>query len=413
MQNYIFDNTKDTSVKDFEIIDDLITTLKTRFTTYGYQQVRTSTFEYYDLYTSITGTVNKDEMIKVIDPSGNVLVMRPDVTIPITRMTALDKYKSSDESRLYYVLDVFRQSQNEHKERTQAGIEYFGENSPESDAEVIMLAIHTLKDLGFKNFKIEIGHAGFFKELIEHVQLSQHELEQLQTYIQSKNIAEIEPFLKTLTVEPTVRSAIEAIPLLYGDPIMVIQKAKQVIQNENMQLKLQNLIDVFDVLHAYGVEDYVVMDLGLINNMNYYSGIIFQGYVEDFGKPVLMGGRYNNLAEQFSDEVPAIGFAFEIDYLFQAMKQQYSPLQEKTLVDFIVYYDTEKQSEALFTAYRLREDGYNVLTYSTGNRAKAQIPETTIQYKKSLNLLIYENKEIQFQDSNELLQLIQDPKEDA
>lgn len=414
MQKYLFDSTNDTSVQDFQIRDNLITTLKNRFNTYGYKQVRTTTFEYYDLYSSITGTVNKDEMIKVVDTSGKVLVLRPDVTIPITRMIVSNKQRLLGESRFFYVLDVFRQSyeQTEKKETTQAGIECFGESTPENDAEVIALAIHTLKDLGFETFKLEVGHAGFFKELVNQLALSKNELEQLQTLIQSKNLAEIEPFLYNLSVDKELREAIQTIPLLYGGPDDVIKRANEIVLNDEMQQTIKNLSDVFEVLKAYGVDDSVVFDLGLINNMNYYSGIIFQGFVASLGKPVLMGGRYDHLAEQFNTSTPAIGFACEVDTLLQAMTQQSQGTHATPSADMIIYYEKFKQKDALLTANSLRDAGYRILTY-TMDHTNTKLRATCIAYfENEQNRVVDRSRTTEFTNHNELVQLLQEGMRD-
>ncbi|GAB3045919.1 ATP phosphoribosyltransferase regulatory subunit [Virgibacillus ainsalahensis] len=413
MQNYIMSSDRDTIVEDFQIRDNLITTLKKRFSTYGFQQVRTSTFEYYDLYNSITGTVNKDEMLKVIDASGRVLVLRPDVTIPITRMVASNEDISPENLRLFYVLDAFRQSsdQADKKESTQAGVEYFGQNIPENNAEVAMLAIHTLKDLGFTNFKLEIGHAGFFKELIKQASITQQELEQLQALIQSKNLADINPFLTKLEIDNDLKSAIQSIPLLYGNPNDVIEQAEKIIRNENMKLLLQSLVEVYDVMKNYGVEDSIVFNLGLINNMNYYSGIIFQGFVEDFGKPVVMGGRYDHLGEQFGKPMPAIGFAFDIDDLLLARRQQNLSFQQNTQADAIIFYEKEKQEDAFNAGYQLRNKGYQVLTFRTGTMADdATLATNKIYYQNGQNLLISHDRREIFVQLDELVSLLQDRK---
>src|SRR5690625_247650 len=149
-----------------KIKNELIADLKHRFSLYGYQEVHSPTFEDYDLYASIRKTVNKDDMIKVIDRTGKVLVLRPDGTIPITRLTATDPGINDSEQRLFYVFNVYREAEKGKKETTQAGVELFGNKRPEADAEIISLAVETLKEIGFENFAIEIGHAGFFKELI-------------------------------------------------------------------------------------------------------------------------------------------------------------------------------------------------------------------------------------------------------
>ena len=417
MQKYVTDTNRNKNVEDFQMRDELIATLKNRFTTYGYRQVRTQTFEYYDMYTDIIGTVNKDEMIKVIDTTGKVLVLRPDVTIPITRITAANQNSNDFNQRLFYVLDVFRQAGGlpNQKESTQAGVEFFGENTPEVDSEVIMLAIHTLKDLGFKNFKIEIGHAGFFKELVQQAALSEQELDQLQTLIQSKNLGEIELLLKDLPIENELKTAIQSIPMLYGEPASVIQQAEKSILSNQMQLVLQNLIDVYKVLEDYGVTDNIAFNLGLINNMNYYSGIIFQGFADNIGQPVVMGGRYDNLGKQFDHEMPAIGFAFEVDFLLLAIQQQGRANSRDQEIDAIIYYTKEKQKEALTTASELRNQNYQVLTFSKEAVSLKSLPSRYIViYENEENIVINQDndKKQPFLEMNELTSLLDDIKED-
>ncbi|MFD1850815.1 ATP phosphoribosyltransferase regulatory subunit [Oceanobacillus bengalensis] len=413
MQRYVMDNNKNTNAQDFLVRDQVIQVLKNRFHTYGYKQVRTQAFESYDMYSNIIGTINKDEMIKVIDSYGKVLVLRPDVTIPLTRTTALNKAISSKNQRLFYVLDVFRQSteQIDQKESTQAGIECFGENSPEIDSEVIMMATHTLKDLDFNNFKIEIGHAGFFKELLELTNLNNHEIEILQSLIQSKNLAEIEPFLSSLSIEENIKKAIETIPMMYGNPRQVIEQAKSIILNDSMQKILQNLIDVYDILQDCNVDHAVLYNLGLINNMNYYSGIIFQGFVDTIGKPVLMGGRYDRLGEQFGKPTPAIGFAFEVDYLIHALNQEGSTDKQDTFVDVTIIYDKEKQKEALLAAYELRDTGYQVLIDRAEEKLNTVTSTFRVQFSNVQHSILIQNKKQEFKHSAELFSIIR--KEDV
>ncbi|MBR3118460.1 MULTISPECIES: ATP phosphoribosyltransferase regulatory subunit [Oceanobacillus] len=414
MQRYTL-NGRNKHVEDFQVRDNLIATLKNRFTTYGYKQVRTKAFENYEMYSNITGTVKKDDMIKVIDTTGKILVLRPDVTIPITRMmAAVNQANNTFWQRLFYVMDVFRQSQEmpNQKESTQAGVEFFGENTPEEDAEIIMLAIHTLKDLGFKNFKIEIGHAGFFKELIQQAELSEQDLGQLQALIQSKNIADMELFLEGMAIEEELKKAIQSIPLLYGDPLQVIQQAEKIIRSAHMQHVLQNLIDVFALIKDYGVEDYVAINLGLINNMNYYTGIIFQGFVDRIGQPVLMGGRYDHLGKQLDSVMPAIGFAFEVDLLIQAILEQRLAKAPKALVDTVIYYTKEKQREALTAAFELRNKGYQVLSFRNDPSNRNPISSNSIiRFEKEQNLFSNEQIKQTFSKADELVTLLQAHKE--
>ncbi|MFA1821859.1 ATP phosphoribosyltransferase regulatory subunit [Virgibacillus oceani] len=411
MQLYIYDKENDSKIEDFQIREVLLSKLKKRFETYGYKQIQTPAFEAYDVYSDLTGTVKKDDMIKVIDSSGKVLVLRPDVTIPITRMTALSKQPLQSEKRYFYILDVFRQlsEQNNQKEHTQAGVEYLGKNSPEADAEVIMLAVHLLKELNFPNFKIEIGHAGFFKELISKTALTEEQLEQLQLLIQSKNLAEIEPFLAELPIDEALKQAIQQIPLLYGRPDEVIRQAKEIASTNQLQVELENLTKVWEVLEAYQISEHVVCNLGIINNMDYYSGIIFQGFIENVGKPVLMGGRYDHLGAKYDKHIPAIGFAAEVDILLQAVLQQGLITRKKEMQDFIIFYHKDKQKEALAAAFQLRTKGYHVLTF-TGDEEIDFSSRNKVHFTTAGNQLHTNKQERSFSDTASLIGIVQEMK---
>lgn len=404
MQPYLSGAGDKLTLTDYQLHNSLITTIKRRFHTYGYQELRTSTFQDYDLYSSVTGTVHKHDMIKTIDPSGDVLVLRPDVTIPIARKMAAEE---KHHHRLFYVEDVFRQpdDSSQHKEFTHAGVECFGENTPESDAEMVALAVHILQDLKFDQFKVEISHAGFFKELIDQLPLSSAESEKLQGLIQSKNLAEIGPFLNDLPVEDHIVEAVKMIPMLYGSPERVIEHAASITLNDNMQETLENLKQVYTVLKAYGVENSVVFDLGLINHMNYYSGVIFQGYVGGYSKPVLMGGRYNDLTEQFGRNMPAIGFGCIIDFLLDALKAAGQIPQTSHSVELAIYYDQSRLIDALTTANKLRNAGWQVITRHS--ELKRDIPAAfTVYCEKERSRLVSEQKQVEFQYTDELENLL-------
>lgn len=413
MKSYVYPASVRNSMEDFLVREELVTKLKNRFTTYGYNQVRTPAFEDYDMYSLVSGTVKTDDMIKVIDSTGQVLVLRPDVTTPIARMAALEENTVSGNLRYFYVLDVFRQANDEsrQKEHTQAGVEWLGENPPEVDAEVIMLAIHTLKDLKFPNFKIEIGHAGYFKELMEQAAFSKQETEQLQTLIQSKNLAEIEPFLNRFSLNEEIKRAIMAIPLLHGDPNQIMKQAKKYVINEDMQATLENLSEVIKLLDMYGARESVSLNLGLINHMNYYTGVIFQGFIDKVGKPILMGGRYDHLGEQFGKTLPAIGFAFHFDLLLQAYEQNKLDATNMEEDVFQLYYDDSHQENALSAACILRNKGYRILTFplskwKNDHQPTSKIIMMTIEKKQAQT----KAGEFEFKNIDELISFLSSGK---
>ncbi|MGY0693611.1 ATP phosphoribosyltransferase regulatory subunit [Virgibacillus sp. FSP13] len=395
-------------LNEFEKKEQLLAKMKARFSTYGYRHMQTPAFEQYDLYQATTGTIDTDEMIKVIDPNGKVLVLRPDVTIPITRMVAAGNQLNPDEERLFYISTVFRNlaMQPNKREHTQAGIENFEPKTAALDAEVIALAIHTLQDIGFTDFKLEIGHAGFFKELLSDIHISKQETDQLKTIIQAKDFSGIKDFLKKLPIDTKGKYALEQIPLLYGIPEDVIDRAKTASLNSQMDKKLQDLTKIIEVLKLYGAEKFISLDLGLINHMNYYSDIIFQGFVENFGKPVLMGGRYDQLAEQFNRAMPAIGFACDIDSIFTVLEQRSLILDDKSHIDILIYYTTSKQKEALSTASTLRNQGFRVLISSIDSIRDFPSSTSVIYYEENQNLVSNQHFKHSFSTTKKLLELL-------
>ncbi|MBO1910561.1 ATP phosphoribosyltransferase regulatory subunit, partial [Microvirga sp. 3-52] len=266
----------DQNVKDYQRYERTIKTINKRFKTYGYERIKTPMFEQYDLYSQVKSSINQKEMMKIINRTGEVSVLRPDITVPITKQLADNYPKLPNDLRYYYVQDVFRQSSFEEDsiEGTQAGVEYFCETSPEADAEVIALACHTLKDLGFSEIKIEMGHAGFFQELIQMIDLDTPDIEQLKGLIQAKNIVELRPFLKQFNIAEDIIDAIVTIPMLYGNPMEVSERAENMIKTEKMDETLAYLLEVYEILKLYGLKDNIVLDLGLINHMGYYSDVI-------------------------------------------------------------------------------------------------------------------------------------------
>lgn len=395
----------DENVKDYQCYEQIIKTIKSRFMTYGYKRIKTSAFEEYDLYSQVKSSINQNEMIKVIDQTGEVLVVRPDVTIPITRQLAQETTVLENERRYFYVQDVFRQptERGDRIESTQAGVEYFGASSPEADAEVIALACQTLQDLGFNDVKIEIGDAGFFQDLIDDIDLTQNEFNELKNMIQAKNGIDIRPFLDRLEVKTEIAEAIERIPFLYGNPLEVSERAQEIAITEKMKDKINHLIQVYEILKIYGLEQNIVMDLGLINQMGYYSDIIFQGFVEKVGKPVLMGGRYNQLANEFGATIPAIGFACEVDLLVQATGDGESV---PTPIDFKINYDEALINESIVIANRLRDQKFSVLSLRTGKKVELD-SHYTIHIGKEGNKIDHQGKTNDFSDINDLLKLIE------
>jgi ATP phosphoribosyltransferase regulatory subunit len=212
--------------------------------------------------------------VKFFDPDGHILVLRPDYTAPIARVVAKQMNKAKLPLKLFYIDSVFRkQVKGTHKdvEILQAGIELIGEKKPAADAEVIILCIETLLSLGFKDFGIDIGHVDFVKNLPE-----------------AKKNALISGDYLTYGKIPE-RGSIE-----------LVKKHKE-------------LANLYNALKANKYEKYVSFNKGLIKDMSYYTGIIFDCYVQGFGRLIGSGGRYDTLLGKFGYDCPAIGFSLNLN----------------------------------------------------------------------------------------------------
>jgi len=376
---YVYHNIETDSILNNHSIyarETLIEQLRSRFSTYGYREISTSVFEQYNLYATMNGTVNHQEMIKTIDNTGQVLVLRPDITIPLTKELASNLSSLDEDLRYFYVLDVYRQitGTHEYRQHTQAGVEYFGNPSAEADAEIIALAIHILRDLNVGNFTIELGHAGFFKEIIEEIQLEGDHFHELKRLIQGKNVPEMEQLLQTLSLSSDMKQIISSLPFLYGKLADVLDKTAKLPLTTRLKEKLADIEAIYEVLEAYGVAEHIVIDLSLINHMDYYSDIIFQGFIERIGKTVLMGGRYDTLSEHFDANFPAIGFAYDVGLLLAG-----SSLPESVgvpAIDFVIEYDKQAETRAITFAQALRAQEFDVLTYVHGTK-NVNIPKST------------------------------------
>lgn len=388
------------------LYDELfVNQIQDRFKTYGYERVKTPTFEKYDLYAGAPSIINRAETVKLIDRAGEVFVLRPDVTIPITKKLA-DRYSTlPTELKYYYVQDVFRQRQvtDRSMETMQAGVEYFCEQAPEKDAEVVALACHTLRDVGFQQVKIEIGHAGFVQALMREASLGEKEVSKIKSLIQTKNIPDLQRYLHSIEIEESLVKDFLVIPTLYGNPIQVSERARAIARTEEMHEALDYMLELCDLLSAYGIEEELIVDFGLINHMGYYSGITFQAFVQQVGQPVIMGGRYNHLGEIFQARLPAIGFACFVDVLSAARNNHLT--QAVAPDDVQILYDPEYVKQSIVLALHLRERGEVVTTSLYKKSGQDQVGKAvfTVELTEYTKVLIYREESFNFTTIKECL----------
>ena len=322
---------------------------------YGYEEIQTPTFEFFEILNTERGTVSSREMFKFIDKDGNTLVLRPDITPSIAR--AVTKYYGDEDipMRFAYKGNTFKNNssyQGLMRETTQLGAEFIGGGSAEADAEVIALSIELLKAAGLREFQVDMGHVSFFKALMEEASVSEEAQEQIRLLIENKNYFGLEDFLDKLNISDDLKAVIAKLPKWFGS-IDIIAEARAMTDNLKALEALNRLETIYEILGCYGLQNYVTIDLGMLTEYNYYTGVIFRGYTYGTGDAVVKGGRYDSLLGQFGKEAASVGFAVVIDQLMIALSRQKIDIPLKAVTTMILYKKEQMQS-AIALSMRMR-----------------------------------------------------------
>lgn len=321
--NFIPEGVADLNYDEYEKINAIETSVLDVFRRAGYRQIMTPSFEYYDLFADGDISVDTEDMYKIVDSNGKIMVLRPDATVPIARMVATHYNENTDEVKLMYLTNVFRSADYRaggKREFRQAGIETFGKNSPETDADIILTAIDALQKSGFHDLKTEIGNAGYFKAFVdvltsEGVLGSEDEQTELRSMMVSKNIPGLRKFCDDNSVPKKYADVLLELPLMYGDIDTVTDRAYEIAVNDRMRAAVDNIRAIKEKI---GKSVSMTVDMSLIGNLDYYSGMIFRLYLKDSGVIVGSGGRYDGLMKKFGKDIPAAGFGLNIDLMYEA-----------------------------------------------------------------------------------------------
>jgi ATP phosphoribosyltransferase regulatory subunit len=277
------------------------------------------------LFRSSVGDFEPERMFKFSDGSGRLLALRPDITMPLARVAAT-RLNDKLPLRMFYIGNAFQFTGEEAtagmREFTQTGVELMGQNSPMADAEVIALAISALKAVGLKDFLIDIGQVGFFKGLMQEAGLTDEQAEEVRRHVEDKNMLAIEMLMQGAGISGCLRNRIMELPALYGAPDEVLAQAQGFTANRTSRGALESMKRTLDALANYSLDEYVSIDLGMVQSINYYSGIIFRGISKYLGHQLLAGGRYDGLVGEFGRSIPATGFAFSLKPVLIALERQ-------------------------------------------------------------------------------------------
>ena len=327
---------------------------------YGYKDIQTPTFEFFDIFNRERGSVPSRNMYKFIDRDGSTLVLRPDITPSIARAVAKYFKEETIPLRFSYCGNTFINNsslQGKMKETTQLGAELIVDRDIEGDAEVVALAIHLLLESGLTDFQLDIGHVGLFKAVVAEAGMDEETVSQLRVLIESKNYFGVEALVEKLTLSDETAKLLLKLPELFGSGD-IIAEARSMTCNAEALKALDEIEKLCQLIAEYGFEKYITIDLGMLTEYDYYTGMIFRGYTYGTGDAVVKGGRYDHRIEKFGKISPSIGFAIVIDELVSALTRQKIRIVYPRKNTIIVYAEG-RQLEAIRLAKDFRRKAKN------------------------------------------------------
>ena len=325
--------------------------LRDLFRRYGYTEFRAGKFEDYELYSDNKDFLSNEGILTFTDSNGHLMALKPDVTLSVAKDA---EWHPGVTRKIYYDDEVYRMSSYSHdfKEIMQTGIECMGDVDEYDECEVLILAAKSL-ELISSGYVLDISHMAIVREILDELDLSPSEEKHALHCLGEKNAHGIRRILSANDVPDEKAEKLVRLVKTYGAMDDVLPEISGMVSEEAFdQLKC-----VRDVLKAEGLDQNVRFDFSVVNEMGYYNGIMFDGFVEGVSKPVIAGGRYDNLMKRMGKRCGAVGFSVSVDAL-----ERLKPSAKKNDVDVLIIYDEDADIEELTgLTGRLRAEGKSVL----------------------------------------------------
>lgn len=331
------------------------------FHQYGFEDIETPTFEYFEVFSKEVGTIPSRDLYKFFDREGNTLVLRPDFTPSVSRACATYFNPEKEVVSLCYTGNTFINNSSFRgrlQETTQMGVERMGDDSPEADAEILAMTVECLLTAGLTEFQVSVGQVDYYKAIFAQTGMSQEEEEELRELISQKNYFGVEELVKSKKMDKSLAKVLSQLPQMFGSA-EVLEKAKALTDNPQALKAVARLEEIYELLKVYGYEKYITFDFAMLSKYHYYTGIIFQAYTYGTGEPLIKGGRYNQLMKHFGKPAASIGFAIVVDNLLMALSRQKLEMEDPDDVTVITY-RKENRIQAIKEAKELRAQGKNV-----------------------------------------------------
>ena len=292
--------------------------LASTFKAWGYDEVVTPTFEYLDTFAA-AGQLS-DSSFKFFDRRNNILLLRSDMTTPLARLVA---------TRLN-----------------------------EGPAEMLALAVASLQAAGLNDFVISVGQIDFINGLIEAAEVTELQAQELKRCLIEHDVVRLEALADGSRMSPEQKDLFKELPFLHGG-LELLDKVEACGLNNKSSKAVQDLREIYALAEVYGAAVYLRFDLGLLRDLDYYTGMLFEGYAEDMGFPIIGGGRYDTMMENFGRSCPATGFAIGIDRIMLILSRR-RQLDNISSWDVLVAWQAGCLPQAIAQCMRLRRRGKTV-----------------------------------------------------
>ncbi|MBO5356062.1 MAG: ATP phosphoribosyltransferase regulatory subunit [Clostridia bacterium] len=345
--------------------------LRALYRAHGYTQYKMSKFEEYDLYARNKDFLISDNVITFTDTNGKLMALKPDVTLSIIK----NSKDGAGVRKVYYSENVYRVSGNSraYREIMQTGLECVGEIDDYAITEVLMLAANSLARIS-SDYVLDISHLDIVAAVIDDLNVDGETRKALLAAVGEKNLHGIAELTQKAGVATEKAEVLRRLVMLQGSPERVLPTLKELLQGSKALDALDRLSRIISTLCASGCGEKLRIDFSVINDMNYYNGIVFKGFVNGVPTGVLSGGQYDRLMRKMGKRSDAIGFAVYLDQLERLYEDGV-----RFDVDAVLLYDKETDLGALMKAVETLTAAGESVT------AQREIPEK-LRYKKLLQL---------------------------
>ncbi len=329
------------------------------FIKWGYKEVVTPTYEYVETFELGANQDISSHCINFFDRENGNIALRPDMTAPLARLVTSGGIPTAELHKLFYIANIFKREQNNQGRQCefyQAGVEYFGAGTPLADAEIIALAVSSIKATGMSEFTINLGHVEFVNGLLSTLPMDISEA--VREFISNKDAVGLRKLLEGYPEKNSVTELLKNIFFLKGD-ISLLQDIKKELSVGSSLKALDNLLDIYKCLSFYDLKVDIVFDLALTRDLQYYSGIVFEAYTPEHGYAICGGGRYDRLMSEFGKKCTATGFAMDIERITLLLKKQ-GLLQKPANRRVLLVWQKDSLPKVIKQAEVMRDKGYIV-----------------------------------------------------